>query len=103
MTEQIIMELAKVKALTVISRTSAMQYKGVVRSIPDIARELNVHAVVEGSVLRVGGEVRMPYRREASWVAATGLRRRLRERSRCRQHPAGGAASLFQGSGAPNL
>jgi len=59
MTEQIIMELAKVKALTVISRTSAMQYKGVVRSIPDIARELNVHAVVEGSVLRVGDEVRI--------------------------------------------
>ena len=59
MTEQIIMELAKVKALTVISRTSAMQYKGVVRSIPVIARELNVHAVVEGSVLRVGDEVRI--------------------------------------------
>ena len=59
MTEQIILELAKVRALTVISRTSAMQYKGVVRSIPDIARELNVQAVVEGSVTRVGNDVRI--------------------------------------------
>ncbi|HEX2713155.1 MAG TPA: serine/threonine-protein kinase, partial [Candidatus Acidoferrales bacterium] len=59
MTEALITDLAKIKALRVISRTSAMQYKGVRRPLPEIARELNVDAVVEGSVLRSGGRVRI--------------------------------------------
>jgi TolB-like protein/Tfp pilus assembly protein PilF len=59
MTEALIMCLAKIKALRVISRTSAMQYKGVRKSLPQIARELNVDAVIEGSVLRSGERVRI--------------------------------------------
>jgi len=59
MTEALITALAKIKALRVISRTSVMQYKGVQRPLPQIARELNVDAVVEGSVLRSGNRVRI--------------------------------------------
>lgn len=59
MTEALITSLAKIKALRVISRTSAMQYKGVRKSLPHIARELNVDAVIEGSVVRSGDRVRI--------------------------------------------
>lgn len=59
MTEALINSLAKIKALRVISRTSAMQYKGARKSLPQIARELNVDAVIEGSVLRSGERVRI--------------------------------------------
>jgi TolB-like protein/Flp pilus assembly protein TadD len=59
MTEALITSLAKVQALRVISRTSAMRYKGVSKSLPQIARELNVDAVIEGSVLRSGERVRI--------------------------------------------
>jgi TolB-like protein/class 3 adenylate cyclase/Flp pilus assembly protein TadD len=59
MTEALISELAKIRALRVISRTSVMQYKGARRGLPEIARELNVDAVVEGSVLRAGDRVRI--------------------------------------------
>jgi TolB-like protein/Tfp pilus assembly protein PilF len=59
MTEALITCLAKIKALRVISRTSAMQYKGVRKSLPQIARELNVDAVIEGSVLRSEERVRI--------------------------------------------
>ena len=59
MTESIISDLARIKALRVISRTSAMSYKGATKSLPDIARELNVDAVLEGSALLVGKRVRV--------------------------------------------
>ena len=59
MTESVISDLARVKALRVISRTSVMTYKGVEKSLPEIARELNVDAVLEGSVLRSGDKVRV--------------------------------------------
>jgi TolB-like protein/Tfp pilus assembly protein PilF len=59
MTEALITSLAKIKALRVISRTSAMQYKGARKSLPQIARELNVDAVIEGSVLRSGERIRI--------------------------------------------
>jgi TolB-like protein/Tfp pilus assembly protein PilF len=59
MTEALITSLAKIKALRIISRTSAMQYKGVRKSLPQIARELNVDAVIVGSVLRSGDRVRI--------------------------------------------
>lgn len=59
MTEALITSLAKIKALRVISRTSAMQYRGVRKLLPQIARELNVDAVIEGSVLRSGDRVRI--------------------------------------------
>jgi serine/threonine protein kinase/Flp pilus assembly protein TadD len=59
MTEALITDLAKIKALRVISRTSVMQYRGVRKPLPQIARELNVDAVVEGSVVRSGNRVRI--------------------------------------------
>ena len=51
-TDELITDLAKTGALRVISRTSVMHYKGTRKSIPEIARELNVDAVVEGTVSR---------------------------------------------------
>jgi len=59
MTEALIANLAKLGALRIISRTSAMRYKGSNNSLPEIAEELNVDAVLEGSVLRVGQRVRI--------------------------------------------
>ena len=59
MTGELITELGKVDALRVISRTSAMTYKGAHKSLATIARELNVDAVIEGSVMRAGGRVRI--------------------------------------------
>jgi len=57
MTDALIGDLAKMGALRVISRTSAMHYKHSQESLPEIARELNVDAVVEGTVQRVGDRV----------------------------------------------
>ena len=62
MTESLISDLARLKALRVISRTSVMTYKGVEKPLPEIARELNVDAVLEGSVLLVGDRVRLSVR-----------------------------------------
>jgi len=59
MTEELISRLARIGALRVISRTSVMHYKGTRKTLPEIARELNVDAVVEGSVLRSGNRVRI--------------------------------------------
>ena len=59
MTEALITDLAKIRALKVISRTSVMRYKGSDASLPAIASELGVDAIVEGSVLRAGDEVRI--------------------------------------------
>jgi TolB-like protein/Flp pilus assembly protein TadD len=59
MTEALISELALLKALRVISRTSAMKYKGIKKALPEIARELNVDAIIEGSALLVGKRVRV--------------------------------------------
>jgi tetratricopeptide (TPR) repeat protein len=59
MTEALIAELSQLDAFRVISRTSVMQYKNTTKTIPEIARELGVDAVVEGSVLRSGNQVRI--------------------------------------------
>ena len=59
MTEALITDLSKIGALRVISRTSVMRYKGTTKPLPEIARELNVDAVVEGSVQRSGERVRV--------------------------------------------
>jgi len=59
MTEELTTDLAKIGGLRVISRTSAMQYKGTKKSLPEIGRELNVDSVLEGSVLRAGDRVRI--------------------------------------------
>jgi TolB-like protein/DNA-binding winged helix-turn-helix (wHTH) protein/Flp pilus assembly protein TadD len=59
MTDELITNLAQIGALRVISRTSVMVYKGARKPLPQIARELNVDAVVEGTVLRSGDRVRI--------------------------------------------
>ncbi|HEY7680417.1 MAG TPA: winged helix-turn-helix domain-containing protein [Terriglobia bacterium] len=59
MTEALIAELSQVRALKVISQTSVLQYKGARRPLPEIARELGVRAVVEGSVVREGEQIRI--------------------------------------------
>ena len=59
MTEELIADLGQVSSLHVISRTSVMLYKGTKKSLPQIARELQVDGVVEGSVIRVGNRVRI--------------------------------------------
>jgi TolB-like protein len=59
MTETLISALAKIRALKVISRTSVMYYKHAERRLPQIARELGVDAVVEGTALAAGGRVRV--------------------------------------------
>ena len=59
MTDEMTSDLAKIGSLRVISRTSAMHYKGTSRIVPQIARELNVDGVIEGSVLRTGNRVRI--------------------------------------------
>jgi TolB-like protein/Flp pilus assembly protein TadD len=59
MTDELITELGQISELRVISRTSAMTYKGARKPLPQIARELNVDAVVEGTVSRSGSRVRI--------------------------------------------
>jgi len=59
MTEALIADIAKIGVLKVISRTSAMRYKGSDKALPEIARELGVDGIVEGSVISDGGRVRI--------------------------------------------
>jgi len=59
MTDELITDLGQISALRVISRTSVMGYKGARKPLPQIARELNVDAVIEGTVLRSGNQVRI--------------------------------------------
>ncbi|HSY65885.1 MAG TPA: winged helix-turn-helix domain-containing protein [Terriglobales bacterium] len=59
MTDDLIANLAKIRSLRVISRSTAMAYKGARKPLSQIASELNVDAVVEGTVLRVGNRVRI--------------------------------------------
>ncbi len=62
MTDELISDLGRISALRVISRTSVMTYKHARKPLPQIARELNVDAVVEGTVLRSGDQVRITAR-----------------------------------------
>ena len=59
MTDELITELSGISPLKVISRTSIMRYKKTSKSLPEIARELSVEGIVEGSVLRSGDDVRV--------------------------------------------
>ena len=59
LTDELTTRLAKISALRVISRTSVMHYKGSTKTTPEIARELNVDALLVGSVLRSGDKVRI--------------------------------------------
>jgi TolB-like protein/DNA-binding winged helix-turn-helix (wHTH) protein/Tfp pilus assembly protein PilF len=59
MTDELITDLAQIHSLRVISHTSVIQFKHTQKSLPEIAAQLNVDAVVEGSVLRTGNDVRI--------------------------------------------
>ena len=59
LTEALIGDLARLQGLRVVSRTSVMRYKGATKALPEIGRELNVDAVVEGSVMRSGERLRV--------------------------------------------
>ena len=59
MTNALIGDLSKIRPLRVISRTSTVRYKDTKKSLPEIARELKVDAVIEGSVMRSGNRVRI--------------------------------------------
>jgi TolB-like protein/tetratricopeptide (TPR) repeat protein len=59
MTEALISSLAQLNSIDVISRTSVMRFKGTTKGAPEIGRELGVDAIVEGSVQRAGGRVRI--------------------------------------------
>ncbi|NJD10749.1 MAG: hypothetical protein FIB01_10080 [Gemmatimonadetes bacterium] len=59
LTEELIADLSKVRALRVISRTSAMHYKGTTKPLPRVAQELNVRYVLEGSVRRAANSLRV--------------------------------------------
>jgi adenylate cyclase len=59
LTEELISELSQVRGLSVIARTSVAPYKSAPRSIPEVARELGVDTIVEGSVRKSGDQVRI--------------------------------------------
>ena len=59
MTDALITDLAQIRSIRVISRTSAMRYKASAKSLPEIAKELSVESIVEGSVARSGHRVRI--------------------------------------------
>jgi TolB-like protein/DNA-binding winged helix-turn-helix (wHTH) protein/Tfp pilus assembly protein PilF len=59
LTDALITDLAQIASLKVISRTSSMQYKQTKKSLPEIARELNVDGIIEGAVQRSGDRVRI--------------------------------------------
>src|SRR5215472_2369647 len=59
MTEELITDLGKIGSLRVISRTSVMQYKGTKKPVPEIARDLSVDAIIEGTVSRSGNHLRI--------------------------------------------
>src|SRR5207248_6174671 len=58
-TDALITDLAKISALRVVSRTSVMRYKRTQKPLPEIAKELDVDAIVEGAINRVGDRVRI--------------------------------------------
>ena len=58
-TDEVIADLSRVRALRVISRSSAMTYKGSTKTLPEIAKELNVRYVLEGSVRKSGNNLRI--------------------------------------------
>lgn len=59
LTDQLITDLSQISGLRVISRTSVMQYKGIRKPLSQITRDLNVDAVVEGTIMKSGDQVRI--------------------------------------------
>jgi TolB-like protein/DNA-binding winged helix-turn-helix (wHTH) protein len=62
MTSELITDLAQIKALRVVSQTTAMQYRGAHKSLPEIAKELHVDAVIEGDVVRSKDKIQIAAR-----------------------------------------
>jgi TolB-like protein/Flp pilus assembly protein TadD len=100
MTDALTTELAQIGTPRVISHTSAMQFKGVRVPLPEIARKLNVDAVVEGAVFRVGDRVRIDAKlidaRSDRILWAQGYERDLRDVLSLQREVAGAIASEIQ-------
>lgn len=82
LTEELIADLGRIGGLRVVSRTTAMRYRGTTKALPDVARELGVEALVEGSVLREGGRVRVTaslFRADDRQIWTESYERTLRE------------------------
>ena len=77
MTDALITELARIGSIKVISRTSSMQYKQMRKSLPEIARELNVDGIIEGTVQRSGDRVRITAQLVHGTLGQTHLGREL--------------------------
>jgi TolB-like protein len=75
MTDELITEIAKITSLKVVSRRSTMQYKGARKSLPLIATELGVDAILEGSVLHSGTRVRISVQVVRLGTGSAGSRR----------------------------
>jgi len=96
MTDELITQLAQIGGLRVISRTTAMQYKGTRKSVPEIGRELHVDGIVEGTVFRSGEQVRISVQLVDSstdqHVWAQSYERDLRDILALQKEVAGGVA-----------
>ena len=62
MHEALITELSQVTTLSVISRQSVLRYRDTEKSIPEIAQELSVDAIIQGSVLKIGDKIKVDTR-----------------------------------------
>jgi TolB-like protein/predicted Ser/Thr protein kinase len=106
MTEALIANLARIGALKVISRTSVMRYKDTDKSLPEIARDLDVDAIVEGSVIRADGRVRITAQlieaRTDKHLWANSYDRDLRDILALQSEVAGAIASEIEVSVAPD-
>ena len=80
MTDALITTLAQIRALRVISRTSVMRFKGARQPLPEIAKALNVDAIVEGTVLRSQGRVRIARAVDSRGVGYAPVGQAVRER-----------------------
>jgi TolB-like protein/DNA-binding winged helix-turn-helix (wHTH) protein/Flp pilus assembly protein TadD len=96
MTDELITQLAQIGGLRVISRTTAMQYKGTRKSVPEIGRELHVDGIIEGTVFRSGNQVRISSQlvdaRTDQHVWAQSYERDLRDILALQKDVAGGVA-----------
>jgi TolB-like protein/Flp pilus assembly protein TadD len=107
MTEALIADLGQISSLRVISRTSVMRFKGTrpPGGLPEIARQLNVDAVVEGSVLRGGDRVRITAQlidaRADRHLWAESYERDLRDILALQSEVAAAIANKIQGALAP--
>lgn len=77
LTEELISTISKVRELSVISSTSAMQYKTRSKPVIEIGRELNAGTILEGSVRKAGNRVQIIPAFTSCWVSHTTLIRDL--------------------------